>query len=135
MNTTHLSKLVGIGLMAVLLVGCSTVMAAKQPPKKDLKLLNPGTPRMLLVAEYGAPILTETKDGKKVDIYSFTQGYSKTAKVGRAFLHGVGDLLTLGAWEVVGTPTEAIFSGQDMVVEVTYDAGDKVEKAVMLKKK
>jgi hypothetical protein len=35
-------------------------------------------------------------------------------------------------WEVVGTPTEAIFDGQKVAYEVTYDTSDKVEKVVTL---
>jgi len=109
-------------------------MAAKQPPKKNLGVLKEGTPRSLLLAEFGQPVATETKQGKKVDVFSFTQGYSKGAKAGRAVFHGAADVLTLGLWEVVGTPTEATFDGKKMAVEVTYDASDKVEKVVNLQK-
>jgi hypothetical protein len=34
--------------------------------------------------------------------------------------------LTLGLWEVVGTPIEAIATGTDMTVVVTYDENDRV---------
>lgn len=115
--------------------GCSVFMAAKQPKKKDLAVLNPGTQRPLLIAEFGAPIHTETKDGNKVDVFSFVQGYSTGAKTGRAVFHGAADVFTLGLWEVVGTPTEAILDGQDMAVQVNYDAGDKVVSSVVLKQK
>jgi hypothetical protein len=114
--------------------GCSVFMAAKQPPKKNLGVLKEGTPRSLLLAEFGQPIATENKDGKKVDVFSFTQGYSKGAKTGRAVFHGAADVLTLGLWEVVGTPTEAAFDGKKMAFEVTYDASEKVEKVVTLQK-
>jgi hypothetical protein len=42
--------------------------------------------------------------------------------------------LTLGLWEVVGTPTEAVFDGREMAFEVTYDASEKVKKVVTLQK-
>jgi hypothetical protein len=69
-----------------------------------------------------------------VDVFSFTQGYSKGAKTGRAVFHGAADVLTLGLWEVVGTPTEAVFDGRQVAFEVTYDASEKVEKVVTLQK-
>lgn len=133
-----------IRLSAVLLLGsatlavtpgCSVFMAAKQPKKKDLAVLTPGTPRPLLIAEFGAPIHTETKDGNKVDVFSFVQGYSTGAKTGRAVFHGAADVFTLGLWEVIGTPTEAAFDGQDMAVQVNYDANDKVVGSSVLKHK
>jgi hypothetical protein len=110
-------------------------MAAKQPGKKDLSRLAAGTPRPLVIAEFGAPITTEIKDGAKVDIFSFVQGYSKGAKTGRAIFHGTADVFTLGLWEVVGTPTEAVFDGQQTVVQVNYDASEKVVSSVVLKQK
>jgi len=109
-------------------------MAAKQPPKKNLGVLKEGTPRSLLLAEFGQPVATETKDGKRVDVFSFTQGYSKGAKAGRALFHGAADVFTLGLWEVFATPTEGIFDGKKLAFEVTYDASDKVEKVITLQK-
>ena len=79
-------------------------------------------------------VTTETKAGKRVDVYSFTQGYSKAARVSRTIGHGAADVFTLGLWEVVGTPTEAAFNGKRVVYEVTYDASDRIESVVVLKK-
>lgn len=112
--------------------GCSVYMAAKQPEKKNLDVLSVGTPRSLVLAEIGQPQATEMKDGKRVDIFSFIQGYSKGAKAGRAFWHGAADVFTLGLWEVVGTPTESIFTGERVAYEVTYSTNNKVEKVVTL---
>ncbi len=114
--------------------GCSVFMAAKQPDKKNVDLFKVGTPRQLLLAEFGLPISSEMKEGKKCDIFSFTQGYSTGSKTGRAVFHGVADVLTLGIWEVVGTPTEAIFSGDKMVYQVTYDDNECVDSVIVLKK-
>lgn len=99
-----------------------------------MALLTQGVPRNLVVAEVGAPITTETKAGKRVDVYSFTQGYSKAARVSRTIGHGAADVFTFGLWEVVGTPTEAAFNGKRVVYEVTYDASDRIESVVALKK-
>ena len=122
-------------LVAVLLVnGCSVFMAAKQPGKLDVSLFKVGNPRALLLAEFGLPVVSETKDGKKVEIFKFKQGYSSGSKAGRAVFHGVADVFTLGLWEVVGTPAEGAFDGNDMAYQVTYDKDERISEVVALKK-
>ncbi len=77
-----------LGLLLLTTSGCSVVKATKQPEKKNLSLLSTGTPRSYVIAELGAPSWSEEENGEKTDIFSFKQGYSKGAKVGRAFFHG-----------------------------------------------
>ena len=129
-------SLTSVICLAVMLTstGCAVFMAAKQPPKKDLSVLSPGMPRSMLLAELGEPVTTETRDGKKVEVFSFTQGYSKPAKAARAVFHGAADVFTLGLWEVIGTPTEAVFDGNKMSFEVAYNADDQVENVIDLSK-
>ena len=127
---TIASVFVVVGLLSQ--TGCAVFMAAKQPPKKDLSVLSLGTPRSLLLAELGQPVITDTRDGHNVDVFSFTQGYSKPAKAARAVFHGAADVMTLGLWEIIGTPTEAVFDGTKMALEVTYDENDRVEHVIEL---
>lgn len=126
--------LFAIASVALTSAGCSVAMAARQPSKKDVKVFSHGIPRSLVVAEVGAPVTTETRAGKRVEVYAFTQGYSKATRVSRSIGHGAADVLTLGLWEAVGTPTEAVFNGKRVVYEVTYDSADRVENVVVLKK-
>ncbi len=107
--------------------GCSVYMAATQPGEKDLAVLKEGTPRSHIIAALGAPIWSGEKEGNKVDVFRFTQGYSKGAKAGRAIFHAVADVFTLGLWEVIGTPVESVASGDEMRIEVTYDADERVK--------
>ncbi len=123
--------LLGFGLG---LSGCGVYMAAKQPDAKNLDLLRVGTPRGMLLAEFGPPVVAETRNGKKYEIFKFVNGYSAGAKAGRAVFHGAADVLTLGLWEVVATPTEGIFSGDEMAFQVRYDRDDRVDEVVALKK-
>ncbi|HEX6164176.1 MAG TPA: hypothetical protein VFZ31_12470 [Vicinamibacterales bacterium] len=123
-----------VASLALTVTGCSVAMAAHQPSRKDTKLFSQGVPRSLVVAEVGAPVTSETRAGKRVEVYAFTQGYSKAARVGRTIGHGAADVFTLGLWEVVGTPTEAAFNGKRVVYEVTYDAADRIESVAVLKK-
>jgi len=131
MKTIKLS--LAITLIFSLTTGCSVFMAANQPQRKDVNVLDRGTFRNTVIAELGAPAYTEVKEGKKCDVFSFVQGYSKGAKVGRTVFHGAADVLTLGLWEVAGTPIEAIADGNEVKVEVFYDANDTVDRVNVIK--
>ncbi len=113
--------------------GCAVYMAANQPDKRDVSVLQEGTYRGKVLAELGQPVSTETRDGQRVDVFNFVQGYSDGAKVGRAALHAAADVFTLGLWEVVGTPIEAVADGSEVQVEVFYDAEDNVKEVKALK--
>lgn len=117
---------------AFLTSGCSVYMAANQPSAKNLTLLKPGTERAKVIAEFGAPVTSETKGGVRRDVIKFTQGYSTEAKAGRAVLHGAADVFTLGLWEVVGTPVEGHYNGDEISAEVVYDSSDRVAQVVPL---
>lgn len=121
-----------LALSIALFSGCSVYMAANQPPAKNIDLFKVGTPRSALLAEFGYPTSSEDKGGKKYDIYRFTQGYSGGAKAGRAVAHGVASVLTLGLWEVIGTPVEAINSGDLTAYEVGYGSDDRVDVVISL---
>jgi outer membrane protein assembly factor BamE (lipoprotein component of BamABCDE complex) len=126
---------IALSCMAIILLpSCAVVQATKQPEKKNLSVLHIGVPRTAVIAELGAPVLTETKNGEKVDVFKFFQGYSKTAKTARALAHGVADVYTLGLWEVVGTPIEGIANGEKNQLEVHYK-NNKVSKVVPLQGK
>ena len=131
-----MKKIKTLILMGFLLIssGCSVFMAAKQPDKKNVDLFKMGTPRSMLLAEFGMPTVAELRDGKKHEIYKFVQGYSAGAKAGRAVFHGAADVMTFGLWEVVGTPLEGTFSGDEMAYEVRYDEESRVDQVIALKK-
>ncbi len=113
--------------------GCSVYMAANQPDKKDVSVFNVGTPRSHVIAEAGRPIHTkENADGTLTDTFVFVQGYSTGSKAGRALFHGAADFFTLGLWEVIGTPVEAVADGTDVQVQVDYDANEKVQNIIAL---
>ena len=122
-------------LIAICCSGCSVYMAAKQPPAKNMDVMNVGTPRSMVLGEFGQPVTSEVKEGLKVDVFAFTQGYSKGAKASRAVFHGIADVLTLGIWEAVGTPTEAVFDGTKVSYQIEYDASDRVKKVTALSEK
>jgi hypothetical protein len=107
-------------------------MAANQPDKKDLSVLTAGTPRARLLEEFGQPISSRLQGDKRIDLFSFVQGYRKEVKAARAFGHGVGDIATAGLWEFAGTSTETVLDGKKLSFEVTYNRADIVERVVRL---
>ena len=124
-------------LMAVLILpisGCSVFMAAQQPTAKNVELFKVGTSRNELLTEFGAPFISEETQGKKVEIFIFTQGYSKATKAGRVIFHTAADVFTLGLWEIIGTPTELYFDGSEMAFHVSYDEHDRIDAVNALRK-
>ena len=111
--------------------GCSVYMAAVQPGVKNVELLQIGTPRDILIAEFGEPVASGVDgDGRQYDKFSFTQGYSTGVKISRAVFHVVADVLTHGLWEVVGTPLEATFDGKEITYEITYNENEKIAQII-----
>lgn len=131
MKTSQL--FMAVWLIFSLTTGCSVFMAARQPEKRNIHVLDRGTPRNQVIAELGAPAHSKVEEGKTCDIFSFVQGYSKGAKVGRAVFHGAADVLTLGLWEVAGTPIEVVADGTEVKIEVFYDATECVEKVNVIR--
>ncbi len=121
-----------IGLVAFHASGCSSVMALKQPSKKNLGVLNAGTGRDNVITYLGAPVTTEMKNGERIEIYQFTQGYSGGVKAARATWHFIADLATIFIWELIGMPAELIANGEKMSVKVTYDENDRLKDFVYL---
>ena len=114
--------------------GCAAVKAARQPGKKNLGVLHEGTPRTHVIAELGPPTWTRPRpDGTMEDVFAFKQGYTKGAKMGRAFMHGAADVATGGLWEVVGIPAEIWADGTDVQVVVSYDQDERVKYRQFIK--
>ena len=65
------SCLLNVALVACtcgLLPGCAAVKATRQPPKLDMGVLEPGMPRTHVIAELGAPVWSQRKEGGEVDL-------------------------------------------------------------------
>jgi hypothetical protein len=110
---------------------CAVYMAANQPAKKDLAVLEKGTPRSIVLGGLGQPANTEKENGVKKDYFYFSQGYTKGTKAFRTGLHAILDVATFGLWEVVGTPMEVMVSGSKTSVEITYTKDDKIDTVKM----
>jgi hypothetical protein len=126
-SCSAMQRLLLAACLMFILTGCSVFMAAQLPDKKNLAVFAPGVPRQVVLAEMGLPASYDDRDGVRSEVYKFKQGYSPPAKISRAVWHGAADIMTVGLWEVVGTPTEYVFSGTDMLVRVTYNRYERVD--------
>lgn len=128
----HLKKISTL-LIVTSLTGCSVFMAANQPGYKNVEIIKQGTYRTQMINEFGAPVKTsKNPDGTVCDIYSFTQGYSGGAKTARAITHGIADLFTLGLWEVIGTPSELVFTGSNVSYQTCYSKDETITTILLL---
>ena len=113
-------------LVCLLVSGCSVGMAMSGQEQKDTSILFPGAPRQVVIAKLGPPETSvKDKDGNYVDSYVIVKGNAPST--GRAVAHGALDVVTLGVWEVVGTPMEMGAGREDVSrVIIYYDATEKI---------
>jgi hypothetical protein len=104
--------------------GCSVGMAMSGKNSPNLGLIRVGASRGEVELTLGPPIKTTSIDAdRRIDIYKYEVGNESSA--GRAAGHAVMDLLTLGLWEIVGTPIEG-FQGEEHNLSIAYGKDDKV---------
>jgi hypothetical protein len=110
-----------LGMSAVLvLCGCSVFMAASDREGTDLSVASNGVSRTEVEEVLGTPeASTATPEGEWVT-YKYVK--PKEGSGGRAVAHGVLDVLTLGIWEVAGTPIEAVGDDKYGRIQVLYDS-------------
>ena len=119
-------------LCGLLLQGCSVGMAVSGSEEPDLSTLRVGATRGEVELHLGTPIMkSTTEDGLSRDVYEYEFGNEPSAW--RAVGHGAMDILTIGLWEFVGTPIEAV-QGEKYHTIVTYDGDDKVKHIKTQKK-
>ena len=106
------------------LSACSVGMALSGEQNPDLGAIRIGAQRGEIELHLGSPVQSATlEDGRRADVYQYQVGNEPSA--GRAIGHGMMDVLTLGLWEVVGTPIEGV-QGETYHATITYDRDDKV---------
>jgi hypothetical protein len=106
------------------LQACFVGMASSGSEKPDLGAIRVGPSRGEVELHLGSAVkTTPLPDGRRADVYQYEIGNEPSA--GRAVGHGVMDVLTLGIWEIVGTPIEAV-QGETYSATITYDESDKV---------
>lgn len=105
------------------MAGCSVGMAMSGKKEPQLGAVRAGATRGEVELQLGHAVEAHEENGRRVDIYEYEIGNEPSA--GRAIGHGVMDVLTLGLWEVAGTPIEGM-QGEKKRLAVTYDDQDIV---------
>ena len=114
--------------LLILCLGCSIGMALSGNEPKDTSVFYQGAERSFVFAKVGMPnAAVQDKDGLWIDTYYIVKGNEPSA--GRAIGHGVMDVLTLGLWEVIGTPIELAAGSEkhDRFI-LYYDEDNKIHR-------
>jgi hypothetical protein len=99
-------------------------MALSGDENPDLGAVKVGSTRGEVEMHLGSPVRSSSaENGTRTDIYEYEIGNEPSA--GRAVAHGLADVLTLGLWEIAGTPTEAV-QGETYQATVVYDDQGRV---------
>lgn len=113
-------------MVAIMLSGCSVGMSLAGKRTPNISNIRREMHRDEVVMTLGQPLKTiQREDGSRIDEFKYQVDNDPSA--GRAMGHAVMDVLTLGVWEVIGTPIEA-FKGKTCYITVYYDNTDKVTK-------
>jgi hypothetical protein len=115
-----------LSVAAVLsLSACSVGMALSGKKDPDLSVLKKGGYRCEVELQFGSPtqVAVSSGNGYTTALYNYEVGNESSP--GRAVAHGAMDVLTLGLWEVVGTPVELV-TGSSHQLTVTYDETDRI---------
>lgn len=103
------------------LAGCSTVMEANRPNGVKLARYHLGEQRVDVISTMGAPE-TSVKDlDRSCDVYSIYTSRTNGAQKSAVILGEAGaDLFTLGLFEIVATPAEAVTKPKKHTVLMCY---------------
>ena len=114
-------------LLVILSQGCSVGMAMSGEEQKDTSILFPGSPRAVVIAKIGPPeTSTKDEDGCYTDSYLIVKGNAPST--GRAVAHGALDVVSLGLWELIGTPLEMGAAKEDRSRYIIYyNKEDEIE--------
>lgn len=120
-------KLLILIMLAFFCTGCAVFMAMHGKRDANIGALQIGQDRAIVLANLGQPAKTAATENGRYDVFELQRGNSPSG--GRALAHGAIDLLTLGFWEIIGTPIEAM-QGETYTLSVEYDKEDKVKKVI-----
>jgi hypothetical protein len=112
-------------IIMIFLSGCAVSMAAKtKGVKADEAKSCQSRTCFLTLRDIQVMTSIPNKDGSLTETYKVLL---KQGSAGRAVLHGLADIATLGIWELAGTPIEGS-AGKDkfLIVTAQFDADGRV---------
>lgn len=126
-----MAQVIRVCVLCVPISACSVGMALSGKTHPDLGAVKVGASRGEVEMHLGTPVHSSSlQNGNRADIYEYEIGNEPSA--GRAVGHAVMDVLTLGIWEVVGTPIEAV-QGEKYRATIIYDGNDRVNEIKTMK--
>ena len=131
-----MKKTIIMCITSVFLTGCGAVMAGKRSVSRgNANVLMMGQQRQMIEAELGAPdMVSKIEGGKTRVIYRMDpDAHSRAGRNAAVAGHLVADVLTVGLWEVVGTPVELAAQDQMHTYNVLYNSADIVEQIEVFK--
>ena len=93
----------------------------------NISALAVGQSRGLVILNLGQPTKPWLADNKRTDVFELERGNQQS--LGRATGHAVMDRLTLGGWELIGTPLEGL-AGDTMTRQIEYDEENTVKSVI-----
>lgn len=125
----HIAIIAYFCFLITILHGCATSRSLSQPSTKDMEVLQVGTDRDLVRAEFGAPL--PSSRGDNCDVFAFEEG-STGWKYARAMGYSVLAVGTLGLSEIISNPIEESVGNDKIRLRVCYDNQQKVERVETL---
>lgn len=122
-------------IVAIVLSGCSVFMAASRSTYKDTGILQIGVDRIVVLKELGPPDASMRLENRGYkDIYKIDPGAHRAGSKGAAVAgHLLADILTLGLWEVAGTPLELAAQDKPVTFLLKYNAEGKLAEMETIK--
>ena len=111
---------------AASLSGCAVGMALSGKREPEMNALKKGMHMdevHFIMRDY-TPAVNFTETGGRIESYEIQLGNAPSG--GRALGHLAMDVMTLGTWEIIGTPVEGASSSKTTLI-ITYDENDTVK--------
>ncbi|MDA2910127.1 hypothetical protein MYX04_04230 [Nitrospiraceae bacterium AH_259_D15_M11_P09] len=126
---------VAILTLSITATGCSVFMAGSRSTYKDTSVIQVGADRDVVINEVGHPDSSlKMENGGYKDIYKIDPDAHRAGSRGAAVAgHLVADILTLGLWEIVGTPLELAAQDDLTTFILKYDASGKLLEVETIK--
>ena len=109
--------------------GCSVLMAANRSSYRgDVRVIQDGVSRSEVIAELGQPdSFSKSETGGYDDRYTLDPAAHRAwLKTGTVLLHLSADVMTLGLWELVGTPYELAVRDKAVTYHLAYTQDGKL---------
>ena len=127
-----MKKLFLLILISIFLLPSCSVYMASQKEGADVNEISQCKTRACILSK-GATPFDDKKDENGVLLSEDYNVQKPTGSTGRAVMHGLLDLVTLGIWEVAGTPIEGHKGKKEIYpIRVYYTDGDKIERVELI---